>query len=78
MRKGWMVAAVCAGVAAGSAWGASQPTQAAMVIGDGMANMSLVEPAAKRKRSKAQCTDYIFVTCCKEPGKPEYCKPKLM
>jgi len=79
MRKGWIGFAVCAGVAAGLVWGASKPVQAAMTMGGGVkANMSLIEPAAKKKRMmKAQCTDYLLWTCCKAPGKEESCEFKV-
>ena len=53
-------------------WGTAKPTQAAMAVGFSNANMSLVEPAARRKRSRVQCTDYLLWTCCKEPGKEEF------
>ena len=75
MRKGWIALAVCAGVAAGFAWGTSS-TEAAMVIGGGKASMSLVEQAAKK--SKARCTTYLFWECCKARGKPETCNWKKM
>jgi hypothetical protein len=79
MLKGWMAVAVGAGMAAGLVWGAAKPAEAAMVIGGGVkANMSLVEPAARKKRSRVQCTDYLLWTCCKAPGKPETCKFKIM
>ncbi|KAB2919218.1 MAG: hypothetical protein F9K29_06280 [Hyphomicrobiaceae bacterium] len=77
MRKGWIALSLCAGAAAGLAWGTAEPAQAAMVISAGKVNMSLVEPAARKKRSRAQCTDYLLWRCCKEPGKPEYCKLKV-
>jgi uncharacterized membrane-anchored protein len=76
MRKGWIALAICTGLAAGFAWGTSTPTEAAMVISGGKANMSLVEQAAKK--SKKQCTTYLFWECCKAPGKPETCDLKKM
>ena len=76
MRMSWFALAACAGAVA--VWGTAKPTQAAMVVGYSKANMSLVEPAARRKRSRVQCTDYLLWTCCKQPGKEESCKFKVM
>jgi hypothetical protein len=78
MRMRWIALAVCAGAFGGLMWGTAKPTQAAMVVGFSNANMSLVEPAARRKRSRVQCTDYLLWTCCKEAGKEESCKFKEM
>lgn len=76
MRKNWIALTVCAGVAAAVAWATAIPTQAAMVVGDGKTNMSLVETAAK-KRGKAVCTQKLLWTCCTVPGQQEYCYIKV-
>jgi len=78
MRMRWIALAVCAGAVGGLMWGTAKPTQAAMVVGFSKTNMSLVEPAARKKRSRAQCTDYLLWRCCKEPGKEESCTFKVM
>src|SRR5262245_43324089 len=54
MRKLWIGLAVCAGAAGFLAWGSSQPTQAAMMIGGSQANStSIVDQVRARKRAKA-------------------------
>ena len=78
MRSTWIALAVCAGAFVGFMSGTAKPTQAAMVVGFSKASMSLVEPAARKKRSRVQCTDYLLWTCCKEPGKEKSCKFKVM
>jgi hypothetical protein len=76
MRKGWIALTVCAGVAAGFMLTTTKPTQAAMVIGDGKVNMSLVEQI-KKKKSKVKCEQKLFFKCCAAPGKPEVCDIKM-
>ena len=79
MCKGWIGLAACAGVIGAFAWTSTAP-QAAMVIGDGKVNMSVVEQAAKKrkgKKSKAVCTQKLIFTCCTEPGKQEVCEIKM-
>ena len=78
MRSTWIALGVCAGAFVGFMWGTAKPTQAAMVVGFSKASMSLVEPAARKKSSRVQCTDFLLWTCCKEPGKEESCKFKVM
>ena len=77
MRKGWIALTVSAGVAGGFLWSTSTATEAAMVISGGKVNMSLIETAAKKKRSTAVCTQKLIFTCCTEPGKQEVCDIKM-
>jgi hypothetical protein len=76
MRTGWIALTVCAGLVGGLVWATSTKTEAAMVIGDGKMNMSVIETVAKK--SKKQCTDYLFWVCCTAPGKAEVCSVKKM
>lgn len=76
MRKGWIAFSVCTALI-GAVTLTTTGTQAAMVIGDGKANISLIEQIAKkRKKSKAVCTQKLIFTCCTEPGKQEVCDIK--
>ena len=81
MRKLWIGLAVCAGAAGFLAWGSSQPTQAAMMIGGSQANStSIVDQVRARKRAKAaapQCNNYLLMKCCTAKGK-ETCTPGPM
>jgi hypothetical protein len=80
MRKVWIALAGCAGVAGFLAWGATAPTQAALMIGGSHANMSMVEQVKAKKKAKAapmQCENYLIMKCCTAKGK-ETCTPGPM
>jgi hypothetical protein len=69
MRKLCIALGLCTVVAGGLLWGTTAQTHAAMVIGDGKANMSLIETARKKSCWMA----FICVECCKSRGK-ESCR----
>jgi|RhiMetdeSRZDD1v2_1073273.scaffolds.fasta_scaffold778300_2 hypothetical protein len=69
MRKVWIVSLLCAGLGAGFMSTSTEPAQAAMVVSSGKANMSLIEPAARKakRRARQSCWEFFCQRCCTDP-----------